>query len=721
MPKQITAEDSEQAGREIEFLANKVAQDTREVFDDEPTVASVSKFVLRVSKTVDDAIDKYQHKRLGLELDCKKGCCWCCNEIVVASVPEIISVFHHIQTHFGKEEKEAFLQRLENYEEKMGPRRSKTFTLTREPCPLLVDSACSVYEARPLECRGKSSENANVCRMWSEAPGDGGTVPNFIAQKMVARAGARGLSYGSMAEPSSVVHEMSRCLAMLFKRPALADEVISGKSTFPAVVPAKGPTIFQFDNSSFSPPEIGNHPFNTAISLAKVGRFKEAEALVDPGSAFNMFVRMRAPGMYSSLDQIYEYRDRLDKALDELSQVPLNPVETLVALGEHNMASLPYQGLPVKDLLQKQGRIFQQIVSRAYPHLCAPIENPRKPGRFRLGYVSGALMLNNGSRWALGWLKNHNPEFETFALNLGPEDIASKIWSDAAEHYYNLHGNLQRIAEFIRSLDLDALIITDLAFRKKDYIYFSMRLARIQCTAWGVPCTSGLPNVDYYLSSDYMEPEGAESEYTEGLVRLPRTGLCYPRPKSKFWEGEFHRESTGFFPFMAQNIRKWTPQKDYLLKRIADRFGKPLKMISLPEKEETEIFSNRLTQAGVAHEILPTTMQMGFAHRLAAADVSFDPPDWSGGNTTIEALLYGVPVVALPGPYMRGRHSLAFLKMANAEGLVAKDEDDYIDLIFNEERRRDAMKNLNADALFEDKGVVGALDEFLLKSSPGIG
>ena len=34
----------------------------------------------------------------------------------------------------------------------------------------------------------------------------------------------------------------------------------------------------------------------------------------------------------------------------------------------------------------------------------------------------------------------------------------------------------------------------------------AQRLAPVQCNAWGHPDTSGLPTLDYYLSSDLMEP-----------------------------------------------------------------------------------------------------------------------------------------------------------------------------------------------------------------------
>jgi predicted O-linked N-acetylglucosamine transferase (SPINDLY family) len=382
---------------------------------------------------------------------------------------------------------------------------------------------------------------------------------------------------------------------------------------------------------------------------------------------------------------------------------------------------MPYQGLTVKSLLEKQGRVFNERAIRlAYPKLCEPIVGPRKPGKFRMGYISGSLTNGHNCKWALGWLRNHSPEIETHAFNLGSEDIGSKMWAESADRYYRLEGNLQRIAEFIRSKELDALIITDIGSFPRDFIYFSLRLARIQCTAWGIPTTSGLPNVDYYLSSELMEPQRAEAEYTERLVRLPRSGLCYPRPKTSFWTSEFTGKSKEFFPFMAQNIRKWTPQQDPLLKRIADRYGKPLKFLSLPDPELTRQFSERITKSGVQHEMLPLAYPKAYANHLRSASVSFDPPDWSGGNTTIEALSYGVPVVTLPGPFMRGRHSAAFLEIANAEGLIAKNEDDFVDLVFDQDRQKEAMKNLDVDALYDDKGVVEALDAFLFSTSNGL-
>jgi predicted O-linked N-acetylglucosamine transferase (SPINDLY family) len=50
---------------------------------------------------------------------------------------------------------------------------------------------------------------------------------------------------------------------------------------------------------------------------------------------------------------------------------------------------------------------------------------------------------------------------------------------------------------------------------------------------------------------------------------------------------------------------------------------------------------------------------------------------WSGGNTTLDALACGLPVVTLPGAFMRGRQSAAMLRAVGAAEMIASDIDDY--------------------------------------------
>jgi CRISPR-associated protein Csy1 len=62
----------------------------------------------------------------------------------------------------------------------------------------------------------------------------------------------------------------------------------------------------------------------------------------------------------------------------------------------------------------------------------------------------------------------------------------------------------------------------------------------------------------------------------------------------------------------------------------------------------------------------------------AVCDVMLDSLHWSGGNTSIDAIAAGLPIVTLPGALMRGRQSAAMLEAMGLSELVAADRDAYV-------------------------------------------
>ncbi len=47
---------------------------------------------------------------------------------------------------------------------------------------------------------------------------------------------------------------------------------------------------------------------------------------------------------------------------------------------------------------------------------------------------------------------------------------------------------------------------------------------------WGHPITSGLPTIDYFISSELMEPAQGDNHYSEKLIRLSNLGIAYAKP-----------------------------------------------------------------------------------------------------------------------------------------------------------------------------------------------
>jgi predicted O-linked N-acetylglucosamine transferase (SPINDLY family) len=103
-----------------------------------------------------------------------------------------------------------------------------------------------------------------------------------------------------------------------------------------------------------------------------------------------------------------------------------------------------------------------------------------------------------------------------------------------------------------------------------------------------------------------------------------------------------------------------------------------------------------------------------------ACDAMLDTRRWSGGNTSLDAIAAGLPIVTLPGRFMRARQSAAMLAIAGVPELVAKDIDDYVGiasrLAGERAYREEAAARLAAGAanVFDDAAPVDAFAAWLL-------
>ena len=104
---------------------------------------------------------------------------------------------------------------------------------------------------------------------------------------------------------------------------------------------------------------------------------------------------------------------------------------------------------------------------------------------------------------------------------------------------------------------------------------------------------------------------------------------------------------------------------------------------------------------------------------MRVCDAMLDTLRWSGGNTSLDALAAGLPIVTLPGRFMRGRQSAGMLALTGLDELVARDEDDYVRIASALASDRDSSGRSHArtrDAaakVFDDALPVRALEDAL--------
>jgi protein O-GlcNAc transferase len=256
------------------------------------------------------------------------------------------------------------------------------------------------------------------------------------------------------------------------------------------------------------------------------------------------------------------------------------------------------------------------------------------------------------------------------------------------------------------------------------------RLAPVQCVTWGHPETTGLETMDYFLSSELMEPPDGDDHYSEKLVRLPGLSICYePLPSAG---GLLDRAALGLpddavVYLSCQSLFKYRPAYDDVFPRIAKRVPNArFLFLSKEGMAGDAAFRMRLrdvfAQRGLNWQdycvLTPPVEPAAFPSLLRCADVFLDSIGWSGCNTTLEAITCGLPVVTMPAGTMRGNHSAAILMAMELRDWVAGSVEAYVGLAARLARadERTGLAGLiraRRDRLFRDMRPVRALEDFL--------
>jgi len=275
------------------------------------------------------------------------------------------------------------------------------------------------------------------------------------------------------------------------------------------------------------------------------------------------------------------------------------------------------------------------------------------------------------------------------------QDDATALARILCHHFVQGLPTLERWAQAIRSDRLHVLLIPGIGVSPDDVTIrlAALRLAPVQATSWGHPDTSGLPTIDHYLSSELMEPPGADAHYTERLVRLPNLSVWYEPPvltPDAVSRTELGVADTATLYWCCQSLFKYLPRHDWVFARIASAVPEArFLFIQYPDGEVTAIFRDRIVaafaEAGLDAErfcrfLAPMSMTR-FAGISRIADVFLDSLEWSGCNSTLEALAWGnLPVVTMAGDLMRGRHSAAILRMLGVPELIADCPERFVEL-----------------------------------------
>lgn len=305
--------------------------------------------------------------------------------------------------------------------------------------------------------------------------------------------------------------------------------------------------------------------------------------------------------------------------------------------------------------------------------------------KIRVGYVSGDLHSHPVSDFSGAMFMDYDKKnFEVYIYSLSDiKDNVTQILKSGGGIWRDVFNmEFSKIAKIIYEDEIDILV--DLSGHTKNNALpvFSYKPAPVQLSGIGYVLSTGLYRMDGFLTDVYLSPSENSSYFTERLYRLNHTHFCYT-PFSRF-------PPISSPPCLKNNyvtfgsFNNFSKVNDEVLKvwnGILESVSNSkiiLKHSIFDSMEGLEFTKHRIKALGGN---LDRFEFRGFCNDYLSEyndiDIALDTFPYTGGATSLEAMMMGAPLVTLEGDRHGSRFGVSFLKNLNLSELIAKNKNEY--------------------------------------------
>ena len=476
--------------------------------------------------------------------------------------------------------------------------------------------------------------------------------------------------------------------------------------------------------------ELGDH--QKAISCYEKVIQIEPNNLTSHWFLMNIF-----PIIYKDLKEIDHYRKKFDNSINKINYLldtqPKYTKKHLVdAINSSTNFYLHYQGRDDFELQQRYANLIERITQKIYQDFHKERKKNISSPKIKIGFVSSFFRNHTVSKLFKNWtLKLDKKYFKKFVYYVDNkfDNITEKIKHNV--DYFFSHTDVDQLINQISEDNLDVLIYLDIGMRPKIQILSSLRLATIQCNTWGHPVTSGFKNIDYYFSGELMESQNSQKYYSEKLITLPGLGIDYDLPNlSNIKKPNISKKSDATIFLNLQSLFKLLPQDDHIYLDIIKKHsncyfwffdGVKDSITYTFKKRISELFQKEGYNFEKYSYFHQRCSQEEFFGIIEASDIILDSLNWSGGNTSLEAISLDKPIVTYPSTFMRGRHTYGILKILDIEETIAISKKNYVEIAVKLATDKNFRNSLvdkikkNKNKLFNDDKPLKFLEEVIRK------
>jgi protein O-GlcNAc transferase len=492
----------------------------------------------------------------------------------------------------------------------------------------------------------------------------------------------------------------------------------------------------RLDPESFPAIECARRLCLSAGLHDKAIRYCERAYRLNPSDDIRLARALSVRAVEASVSAVQASRTAYEQAVDDASAGALR-IEDVAAAIRMSPFYLAYHGDSNAELQRKTARlVLQSLPSLTFtaPH-CAARSRPAGAGKIRVGFISAFLYEHSIGRVARGLISELSREiFEVTVLRIMPStrDQLTERLAQSADRFIELDPDYRVAREQIAALGLDVLFYQDIGMERTSYLLAFARLAPVQCVSFGHPDTTGIPSIDYFVSTDLFEPPDGRLHYTEQLFLLrdlPTLAYYYPPPlpasspdRTLFGlHGEDHVYLCG------QTAYKLHPELDALFGAILRRDPRGILVLIRAELEDYDLqIEERLTRTldEVRGRVLllDSMAHLRYMQLLSVVDVCLDTPHFNGMISSLDAFATGVPIVTLPGRLQRGRYTQAMYRKMGILDCIAATPAQYIDIAVRLGCDREFARAIrgriaaSSRVLYENRNVVTEFERFFVQA-----
>jgi predicted O-linked N-acetylglucosamine transferase (SPINDLY family) len=365
---------------------------------------------------------------------------------------------------------------------------------------------------------------------------------------------------------------------------------------------------------------------------------------------------------------------------------------------------LYFNSANVRDIYRNRAAIMEATLSA----LGSPLDHvfgPRSDRqRLRLGILAAHFAPQTETYATLPIYRHiDRAKFEVILFSLKQSNHPLERYCiQHADRFVLLPGQLGQQLQTIRAADLDLIFIaTNMTAMTNEFTLLGIhRLARVQVAGVCSCTTTGMRNIDFYLSGLLSEPRDAQSHYTEKLMMVDGPAHCYDfagepasTPSCTVTRAGLGIPDDAVVFVSGANFFKILPELDEVWMRILSAVPRS-RLVLYPFNPNwsgsypVDTFMERLNAAAARHDVDPARIivfdrapsKADIPERLRLGDIYLDSFPFSGATSLLDPLEAELPTVVKDGSSFRTLVAPALLRAMEIEELIAADGDAYVAL-----------------------------------------